>query len=62
MLWMTLTACGQYVDAGEALTGGTITASVELPDRSELSGATTLRHYSQAALMAEHTMNFDTMS
>lgn len=55
MLLMTLVACGQYVDAGEAMAGRTIEASVELPDRSEMSIATTLRHYSQAALLEEHT-------
>lgn len=57
MIWMMLAACGQYVDAGEALVGGNeaIDASVELPDRSEMNYATTLQHYGQQALMSTHT-------
>ncbi len=56
MFWMTLVACGQYVDAGEALVGNdAIDATIELTDRSELSAATTLQHYGQSALLAAHT-------
>ena len=63
MIWMMLAACGQYVDAEDALVGSTtdgtnsanIDATVELPDRSEMSAATSLQHYGQTAVMNIHT-------
>jgi hypothetical protein len=56
MIWMMLAACGQYVEAGEALVGNdAIDATIELPDRSEMNYATSLQHYGQSALMSTHT-------
>ena len=57
MTWIMLAACGQYVDAEDALAGSAtaIDASVELPDRSEMNYATTLNHYGQQALLSMHS-------
>ncbi|MEL6344225.1 MAG: DUF547 domain-containing protein [Myxococcota bacterium] len=62
MLWLLLTACGQYLEAGEALNDPLVTgecdqisADVDLPGREELETATTLGYYGLSGLLTAHT-------
>ena len=56
MIFLLLSACGQFVPAGSALNDGTSTlaADVELATREELAEVTHLNHYAQDGLFRYH--------
>jgi len=56
MIWLVLSACGQFVSAPDALeNAGGVAASVDLPSRDALAEATTLRNYGLDSMLREHT-------